>query len=125
MNINLAIYTALGFAILFFSIQNTSLKAKNQDFQAQKIELEKSNKSLNLAVIQLQSDYQKGLESLNSVANQKEVVTKVITKEKIITKQKEDNESVPVVIFDTSSFILDRLREGSISNADNQGKNTK
>lgn len=66
---------------------------------------------------ELNKEYLKGLETLSSANTQKEVVTKVIEKQKIIAKGDENNESVPKVISDTTSFILDRLRSKEASSA--------
>lgn len=66
---------------------------------------------------ELNSEYVKGLETLSSANTQKEVITKVIEKQKIIAKGDENNESVPKVIVDTANFVLDRLRSKETSSA--------
>lgn len=125
MNINLAIYAGIAILFVFLGVQNSNLKRINKDLENEKLNLIKTNESLNSALNELENDYIKGLEVLSDVSAKKEVITKVITKEKIITKQKEDNASIPAVIFDTSNFILDRLRTSDLPNQSDNPQNTK
>ncbi|WP_033916233.1 hypothetical protein [Campylobacter sputorum] len=75
------------------------------------------NQTQALKMDELNKEYLKGLETLSSANKDKEIITKVIEKQKIIAKGDENNESVPKVINDTTSFILDRLRSKETSSA--------
>lgn len=125
MNINLAIYAGIAVLLVFLCFQNSNLKRINEDLENEKLNLIKANENLNLVINELENDHQVALDVLAGANKQKEVITKVITKEKIITKQKEGNESIPAVIFDTSNFILDRLRTSDLPNQSNKTQNTK
>ncbi|CUU71056.1 Uncharacterised protein [Campylobacter hyointestinalis subsp. hyointestinalis] len=125
MNINLAIYAGIAVLLVFLCFQNSNLKRINEDLENEKLNLIRANENLNLVINELENDHQVALDVLAGANKQKEVITKVITKEKIITKQKEGNESIPAVIFDTSNFILDRLRTSDLPNQSNKTQNTK
>ena len=125
MNINLAINAGIAVLLVFLCFQNSNLKRINEDLENEKLNLIRANENLNLVINELENDHQVALDVLAGANKQKEVITKVITKEKIITKQKEGNESIPAVIFDTSNFILDRLRTSDLPNQSNKTQNTK